>query len=288
MSQTDQKLHLGCGSIQFPGWVNIDLDSPTADLLLDLTEPLPFADGSVSHIFNEHFIEHVSREQAVAFLKECHRVLVPGGAIRITTPNLRFLTFSYLSNTTDEWGDLWQPNSRCQMMNEGMRSWGHQFVYDAEELVRVLGEAGFKSVVFQPYRESSDEVFAGLEARPFHNELIVEARMSDSVDVEINFGAMTKNEAEWNIHLDDSQQSKEQASVRTELESVARAEFIDALTAHIRKMEALEATQAQVIGSLTEENLKTTQELAIQAQTIELLKLQMGKVEAELAALSSS
>src|SRR5207253_10227185 len=106
MSQNNNKLHLGCGSVNFPGWINIDLDSPTADMLLDLTHPLPFPDGSVTHMFNEHFIEHITRSQAVQFLQECHRVLSADGAIRITTPNLRFLTYSYMTGAIGEWGDL--------------------------------------------------------------------------------------------------------------------------------------------------------------------------------------
>jgi predicted SAM-dependent methyltransferase len=261
--------------------VNIDLDSPTADLLLDLTEPLPFADASVSHIFNEHFIEHITREQAVQFLKECHRVLTSEGAIRITTPNLRFLTFSYISNATSEWGDLWQPNSRCLMMNEGMRSWGHQFVYDAEELIRVLGEAGFKSLVFQTYRQSSDENFIELESRPFHNELIVEARKSSAADVQVDFSAVTRNEAEWNTHSTESQQVNEQVFARISLESAARAELIEAQTAHIRKIEELVSTQAA-------DNLNIAQELASQTQANEALKSHLGKVEAEFEAFRSS
>jgi len=41
------QLNLGCGPNYKPGWVNIDLFDSTADLMLDLREPLPFADGSV-------------------------------------------------------------------------------------------------------------------------------------------------------------------------------------------------------------------------------------------------
>ncbi|WP_085647542.1 MULTISPECIES: methyltransferase domain-containing protein [unclassified Pseudomonas] len=295
MAQTDQKLHLGCGSVTFPGWINIDLDSPTADRLLDLTEPLPFADSSVSHIFNEHFIEHVTREQAVAFLKECFRVLTPGGAIRITTPNLRFLTHSYFSDSKNEWGDLWQPNSRCQMMNEGMRSWGHQFVYDAEEMTRAIGEAGFKSIVFQSYRKSADEVFSGLESRPFHNELIVEARKSSAVDVDVDFSAVTENEATWLSSGAGSVQANEHASVKTALESAARAEFIEVQSARIREVEAeLLAQQALVqqqagnADARVAEVASISQSLAAQVQVNEALKSQLDEARAELQACQTS
>ena len=133
MNPVNKNLHFGCGSVYFDGWDNVDLDSPLADLNLDLTQPLPFADASVSYMFSEHFIEHVTRKQAVDFLVECRRILRPSGTIRVSTPNLRFLIAAYLALEVREWGELWQPATPCSLMNEGMRSWGHQYLYDAEE-----------------------------------------------------------------------------------------------------------------------------------------------------------
>lgn len=275
MTESDHKLHLGSGSITLPGWINIDLDSPTADQLLDLTDPLPFESASVSHIFNEHFIEHITREQAVAFLKECYRVLKQQGVMRITTPNLRFLAHSYFSDNRDEWGDLWQPNSRCQLMNEGMRSWGHKFLYDAEELTRILGEAGFKSITFETYRQSRDEILVSLESRPFHNELIVEARKSSNTEIEVNFATVTENEATWNFHSDARIQITEQSLTKASLESAARAEFIEVLSAQIRELEARLAGQAQ-------DSVKIAAESSARADFIDTQSAHIHALEARL------
>lgn len=295
MTESDQKLHLGCGSVTFPGWVNIDLDSPEADLLLDLTEPLPFADSSVSHMFNEHFIEHVTREQAVAFLKECYRVLTPQGVIRITTPNLRFLTHCYFLDSTNEWGELWQPNSRCQMMNEGMRSWGHQFVYDAEELARVITEAGFKSITFQTYRQSGDKNLSGLESRPFHNELIVEARKSSAVEVTIDFSAANDNESAWAEQSGVSAQVGEQAAVKVAAESAARAEYIEHLSSRIREVETAFADKDKAFqhhlerfaAQETELDL-AEQSLAAQAAELDAANQSLAAQTAEIASANQS
>ena len=73
------KLHLGCGYHIMPGWVNIDIDSIVADVHLDLRNPIPYSDKSILYIFSEHFIEHLSIEEARIFLRECYRVLVPKG-----------------------------------------------------------------------------------------------------------------------------------------------------------------------------------------------------------------
>ena len=248
MQSDSKKLHLGCGDINFSGWVNIDLDTPSADMNLDLTQPLPFANGSITHIYNEHFIEHISRPEAVCFLAECRRVLSINGVVRITTPNLRFLIASYLANNKDEWGELWQPNTLCMMINEGMRSWGHQFVYDADELVRILVEAGFNSISFQEYRKSKDKELFDLESRPFHNELIIEARVTESGIQSLDDQAVKYIENQWpiklNLELQERIKSAEQAVSNQanhihnlEVEMAARGDHISNQANHIHNLE---------------------------------------------------
>ncbi len=197
-------LHLGSGSVRLDGWVNVDLDAPEADMHMDLREPLSFEDSSVAFIMNEHFIEHLTREEALSFLRECRRVLRPDGVLRLSTPDLKFLTERYLSGALDEWEGLWMPATLCRMMNEGMRSWGHQFLYDRDELSGIPAEAGFADVRYVAWRESARAELAGLEARPFHGELIVEAsgRISDSGAVETS-----RSRSGWRRRLKAAAQS---------------------------------------------------------------------------------
>lgn len=170
------KLNLGSGANVIDGWANIDLLSNKKVISLDLTKPLPIRSQKIKFIYSEHFIEHISFVQAKALLGECYRVLQYGGVIRVSTPSLRKLIDAYLSGNCSEWNDVgFNPSSPCQMMNDGMRLWGHQFVYDAEELKYLLEEIGFHSVTNVPWRESKYEELKGLEVRPFHDEIIVEA-----------------------------------------------------------------------------------------------------------------
>ena len=170
------KLHLGCGTNIIKGWVNIDLDSPLADVHADLRCPFPYGDNSIDFIFNEHFLEHVTRDEGVAFLKECRRVLKPGGVFRVSTPDLRWLIAQYVSGRLNEWTDVsWTPKTSCRMLNEGMRLWGHQFVYDLPELLQILQEVGFSDVCEVVHRKSAHIDLVELESRPWHHELIVEA-----------------------------------------------------------------------------------------------------------------
>jgi predicted SAM-dependent methyltransferase len=175
--RSPRKLHLGCGTNLIPDWLNVDLDAAPGVLALDLTRPLPFDSASADLVFSEHFIEHITREQALRLLAECRRVLKPGGIMRTTTPNLRKLVEEYLAGRLREWADVaWLPETPCRLLNEGLRLWGHQFVYDADELERLMREAGFAQVQQCRWRESAHPELSGLECRPWHQEIIVEAR----------------------------------------------------------------------------------------------------------------
>ncbi|HKR02268.1 MAG TPA: methyltransferase domain-containing protein [Pyrinomonadaceae bacterium] len=170
------QLHLGCGGNLLPGWANVDLDAAEGVIQHDLTEPLPLHSETVKFIYSEHFIEHITRDQALALLRECQRVLTPDGVIRLSTPNLKKLLNEYSARRTTEWSDVdWHPSTPCQMVNEGMRLWGHQFVYDPDEIVLLLNEAGFQHITKVDWRESRHPELKGLECRPFHGEIIVEA-----------------------------------------------------------------------------------------------------------------
>jgi SAM-dependent methyltransferase len=120
---------------------------------LDISEPLPFADASVDWIYAEHLIEHVTLPVAVGWLREARRVLRPGGVLRITTPDLA----RYLNGYVTEDGFLARhrrrlgmlgfgppmPERKAFLVNQIFRYFGHQWIYDLDELRHVLGLAGF-------------------------------------------------------------------------------------------------------------------------------------------------
>ena len=169
----DDRLHLACGTNVMPGWANVDLEGPAQVIKLDLTRPLPLPAESMRYVYSEHFIEHIPREAAERLLRECHRVLKPGGVFRVSTPDLAVLVREYSSGRLSYWSDMhWNPDSPCGLLNEGMRLWGHQFVFDAAELERMLRAAGFGAVKAVGWRQSEHDVLRGIECRPFHNELI--------------------------------------------------------------------------------------------------------------------
>jgi SAM-dependent methyltransferase len=64
----------------------------------DACRPLPHATGSVDAIYTSHMLEHLFREDAETFLRECHRVLRPGGVLRLAVPDLALDVKQYLEH----------------------------------------------------------------------------------------------------------------------------------------------------------------------------------------------
>ncbi len=171
-----EKYNLACGNNVMKGWANIDLYGPKEVIRWNLTRTFPVRAASVKYVFTEHFIEHIERLEALKLLREVYRLLIEGGCIRITTPNLSQVVASYNDDVLDEWVDVrWKPETPCRMMNEFFRSWDHKFVYDVRELEALLVQAGFSKIESLDWGQSSHEVFRGIEKRPYHGEIIMEA-----------------------------------------------------------------------------------------------------------------
>jgi len=176
------KLHLGCGKIKLDGWVNVDLDSELADvdIVWDLSMGIPVDDATCSFIFCEHLIEHFTSEQGAFFLSECNRVLSAEGVLRIATPSLDHIIDEICRGNWRAQDWLSQPEyhfiqTRAEMLNIVFRWWGHQWLYDREELHRRLREAGFTTIEDVEWGMSNHDQLRNLESRS-DSLLICEAR----------------------------------------------------------------------------------------------------------------
>jgi len=166
------KLHLGCGPRIKNGWLNIDL-SKNADIPLDLRKPLPFNNDSISVIYSEHFLEHLDYPgTATLFLKECNRVLRPGGKFSVVVPDIALVLRSYFEGGTKEYyaaQKKWHPawcNTQMEHINFNFRQNGeHRFCYDFETLKNLMQRIGFKKIrqrEFDPDLDSKDREIGSL------------------------------------------------------------------------------------------------------------------------------
>lgn len=94
-------LNLGCGNCYHQDWINIDLHSNDPQVLShDLRKGIPLPEGSCDAVYHSNIIEHFRREDAFTFMKECFRVLKPGGILRVSTPDLEQICRIYLETLT--------------------------------------------------------------------------------------------------------------------------------------------------------------------------------------------
>jgi len=155
------KLHIGSGRVALPGWINLDIQPlPEVDVVNDVTEGLPF--DQAQFIFAEHFIEHLPFDAALQFLRECRRVLVETGVLRLSTPNLDWVLRSHYDPS--RWQSTAEPIRDCLWLNKAFRGWGHCFLYNLDTLAQLLSAAGFAFVSAQDYGCSRFSALTGLES----------------------------------------------------------------------------------------------------------------------------
>jgi len=156
-SSQGKKLNLGCGTNKIPGWENYDAD-------VDITKPLPWPDSSAAYIVIEHCVEHVPYKAAIEFFKEAHRVLMPGGVLRVTVPSLEQIA---ASNDADylKFTQKWQPlgPTKRGAAHAIIYAHGHEVAWNAQLMRDTLWFAGFDDVRKEDPGWSEDEILRGVE-----------------------------------------------------------------------------------------------------------------------------
>jgi predicted SAM-dependent methyltransferase len=93
----EQLLNVGCGRCYHPSWTNIDLVASGPQVRqYDLRRGLPYDAEAFDAVYHSHVLEHLTPDQAEAMLRECHRVLRPGGVLRVVVPDLEGIARGYL------------------------------------------------------------------------------------------------------------------------------------------------------------------------------------------------
>ena len=130
---------------------------------ISATSRLPFSDGSVQLVYSEHMLEHMLPVTGggINFLREAYRILAPGGVLRIVTPDLAKYVCALVepsSSFLNRHGRRFPPMermgaadgtpraepspTRAGVVNNIFRNYGHQWIYDFDELRHALRKAG--------------------------------------------------------------------------------------------------------------------------------------------------
>lgn len=161
-SEVDIKLEIGSGPVKGQnGWITLDL-SMNADLYWDLCKSLPFPDKSVAMIYSSHVLEHFSYPDLVRLLKECLRILKPGGSFSACVPDARLYVQGYINpDAFDQKLLSYKPGvistQGIDIINYIAYMDGHhKYMFDRGNLVRVLSLVGFAKVHLRDFDPKID------------------------------------------------------------------------------------------------------------------------------------
>lgn len=164
-SHEEKKLQIGSGENNLmEGWLNTDLICRNKRVaFLDAGEKFPFPQNTFQFIYSEHIFEHLTFHQALNMLKECYRVLKPGGVLRMATPNFDFLmglyqnpnlpvhkeyiswaTKSFVKNMAKSLDD--SEYSPVYVINNFFRDWGHQIIHNFDSIRTMMAKEKFENI----------------------------------------------------------------------------------------------------------------------------------------------
>ena len=161
-----RKLHIG-GLQRAEGWEILNaIPGPDVDHLCNANELPQFEDGVFSEIYASHIVEHLDyKKELLATLKEWRRIMMPGGKIYVSVPDLDVLAELILSK------DKLTVDNQYFVMR--MIFGGHDDEYDYHMvglneaiLTKFLTIAGFVNIVkvdsFGLFDDASDMKYMGL------------------------------------------------------------------------------------------------------------------------------
>lgn len=153
------RLHLGCGTVKLPGWINVDGEYMQHDpdvVIQDITKPFALPDNTVDEILTVHVVEHLSRQYVMPMFREFYRICRPGGSVAMEWPDLLKMCQEVIKHpdcfwTTDKrlvkrtisgiYGDSARYPDPTML---------HKWGYSAESMCRMFQEAGFSRTEIQP------------------------------------------------------------------------------------------------------------------------------------------
>jgi predicted SAM-dependent methyltransferase len=156
------RLHLGCGPHIIEGWVNVDAKTRPGVLTATMPRGLRrFGAGCADYIYTSHFLEHLEYpDEAGLFVRECWRILRPGGVLRIVVPGIQKIIEAYFVDDQDFFKiqARFHPEECTTKMEHllyALQQHGeHKYGYDFETCQKLLIASGFSKAILSDFNTS--------------------------------------------------------------------------------------------------------------------------------------
>jgi len=143
------KLHLGCGARNLPGFTHVDVqDFPHVTIRHEVDSLPMIGDNTIELIYACHVLEHFLRREVPRVLREWHRILKPGGVLRLSVPD--FAAICEIYRCSKELSSVIGPLFGRQNHLYNF----HHTVFDERDLRRFLLDAGFISTRLYDWRKT--------------------------------------------------------------------------------------------------------------------------------------
>ena len=146
-------LELGHSHIQSSDWLTMD-QNLACDLFWDYRNGIPFPSASVDALHSRNSLQRLSTQQLDFLLRDCYRVLKPGGALFFSVPDAEPVLRAYAERRAyfeehheSIWKPGWHETGSCMdQVTYAAYCNGHvQSMFDRENAVHLCVKAGFVS-----------------------------------------------------------------------------------------------------------------------------------------------
>ena len=167
------RVNLGSGQRKFGTpehpWLNVDCNPKwEPDLLADAADLSLIGNETAEYVVLHHVLEHFGLGEADAMLKECYRILAPGGSLIACVPNLKTLAKWWLKGDINDY--TYCVNLYGAYMDDEADR--HKWGYWSATLMQTISSAGKWSMIggfdwrnIDGANIASDWWILGIEAR---------------------------------------------------------------------------------------------------------------------------
>jgi predicted SAM-dependent methyltransferase len=147
------KLNLGCGSVQPEGWVNVDKEVFGQEYQFELTPDIAFNANHFDVIVAHCSIQMNEFKAIPTLLETLFKILKPGGAIRISLPDIIRGFEAYKAKDID-----WFPNGE-ENLHLRFSAWLTWYsttktLLTQKALVNLLTDAGFVDIISVDFKQT--------------------------------------------------------------------------------------------------------------------------------------